>query len=154
VEQARTRLEDARTRARTSAGRWRFDAYREANGAARAALEARLDRRIVSATRTARAASASLTFLAVAGAAVTAVGARRISRGIVEPLARLAETLERLRAGDQHARAVVEGPAELRTVSAAVNALVVDNQALTAEQFQRVEREQALRRISGCCTPA
>lgn len=78
-------------------------------------------------------AGAGLALLAVAGAA-----AEVTTRRLVKPLAQTARTAERLSSGDLHARAPVDGPAEVSRVALELNALAERIDELLAR-----EREDA-----------
>ncbi len=80
--------------------------------------------------------------LGVLAALVIGVGAVRSLR---PPLVRLREVLHRLAAGDLQARAVVEGPAEVRAVSESVNVLAVHSGRLRAEDQARAKVRQLAR---------
>ena len=64
---------------------------------------------------------------------------------LVPPLARLRKVLRRLAAGDLDARAVVEGPAEVRAVTESVNVLAAQSSRLRAEDQARARIRQLAR---------
>ena len=92
--------------------------------------------------RTGRVLLAVSALLGVLVALVIGLSALRSLR---PPLVRLREVLHRLAAGDLQARAVVEGPAEVRAVSESVNVLAVHSGRLRAEDQARAKVRQLAR---------
>ncbi len=145
VERYATDPEGALTWARTGEGRELFAAYAERHEATRAALAdrgARAERLAASTSRTSRIL---LIALLVIGAGAVAAVARRTTRATVGPLARLTDTLDRLRT-DRGERAQVEGPVEVRAVATAINRLAEENQRFADERAQVVARLEDLDR--------
>ena len=92
---------------------------------------------------TALAVVALLPLLAIG--AVTFIGAR-LSRSVVEPLGDITRVLDRLRAGQEDARAVDIGPDEVRRIAAGLNLLTEENlrasevEADVLVQLQTIDR--------------
>ena len=72
-------------------------------------------------------ALAIVALVPLAAIAAVAVVGRRLRRSVVEPLAGIASVLDRLRAGQEDARAIVTGPDEVRRIAAGLNLLTEEN---------------------------
>jgi signal transduction histidine kinase len=88
---------------------------------------------------------------AIAGAGIillglAVLGARIVTRRLVHPLAATADTARQLAAGDQDARAPLDGPAEVATVAAALNQLAERiGELLAAERETAADLSHRLR---------
>ena len=94
-----------------------------------------------------RVGSALLLASAIVGVLMAVVTGRYAVASLVPPLARLRKVLRRLADGDLEARAVVEGPAELRAVTESVNVLASQSSRLSAEDRARARIRQLAREL-------
>lgn len=73
------------------------------------------------------------------GAALSLLVARRIGRGVTEPLSALEQTAHRLAIGEHQARAPVDGPSEVVQVATAINAMADENDRARALEARVIE---------------
>lgn len=86
-----------------------------------------------------------LFFLLIIALIVSSAYALRAGRRVTQPLVSLTHASQALRAGDLSARAEVTGDDEIRTLSAAFNAMAIDLEATTSDLKASVDEETALR---------
>ena len=125
----------------------RFDQGRDLFAEARAAnkaVDVRLREMSTEADRSAEDLSHSVTMILVgvlvAGAALSSLVGRRVSRRVTEPLGELEDTALALAAGHYDARAPVSGPREVVQVAAAVNRMADENDRARAVEARVVEQ--------------
>ncbi|MET7419798.1 ATP-binding protein [Dactylosporangium sp. NPDC005555] len=107
---------------RSARGKELFDAIRAANAAVGAAVEEARAAATAAYHRASSILEVALALLALLPVLVALRIYAAVNRMLLAPLARLQDTLERRAGGDRDARAVVEGPAEVRRLGAALNA--------------------------------
>lgn len=98
-----------------------FDAIRTVNAAIGTQLNAQQEQARAAATGHLRATIAVIVIMALLGAAILVVLGRWIVAQVRRPIDRLEDTAARLAAGEQDARAPLDGLVDLRGVSAALN---------------------------------
>lgn len=98
-----------------------FDAVRATNARIGAELNTQQDQARADATQQLRATIALIVIMALLGAAILVVLGRWIVAQVRRPIDRLEETAARLASGDHDARVPLDGLADLRGVSAALN---------------------------------
>jgi signal transduction histidine kinase len=108
-------------------GRWLFNDFRGTNKDVALRIDAATDVLHERMQRILIAALVVVILVPLLAAAAVLYAARQLSRSVVDPLTELSAVLERLRAGDNEARAVVRGPAEVRRIAAELNMLTVEN---------------------------
>ena len=126
---------------RADRGKAMFDQLRNANADVDSAIEAE---QLTTAARDRDAERLAQLLFAALSVLILATGlglAVLHQRNLLHPVEHLRRTLRKLTAGDLSARAVVSGPAEMRTLIGTVNGLAEQTERLLAAEQARAARE-------------
>ena len=119
-----------------------LDGFLVANDRLAKLMDDRVAARAADAQARQRIGTALLVGSTVVGVLLALLAGRYAVASLVPPLARLRKVLRSLAAGDLDARAVVEGPAEMRAVAESVNVLAVQSSRLRSEDQARARIRQ------------
>ncbi len=122
-----------------------LEGFISANDQVAKLMDAEVTAQVADVQQDQRIGTALLVGSAAVGVLLALLTGRYAVASLVPPLARLRKVLRRLADGDLEARAVVEGPAEVRAVSESVNVLAAQSSRLSAEDQARARIRQLAR---------